>query len=85
MDAMLTMFSQEFMGDAKDNIVVLYENGKPQMYYVRPDLYRVLMAVDKPAKLPALLDQTMGRVARAIRLGTTGLRPGFSLLTKPIR
>jgi hypothetical protein len=85
MDALLTVFSQEFTGDAKDNILVLYEDGEPQLYYVRPDLYRVLMAYDKPAQLPQLIDQTFGRVARSIRLGTTGLKPGFSLLTNPLR
>jgi hypothetical protein len=85
MDALLTVFSQEFTGDAKDNILVIYENGKPQLYYVRQDLYRALMAVDKPARLPAVIDKTFGRVARAIRLGTTGLKPGFSLLTNPLR
>jgi hypothetical protein len=85
MDALLTVFSQEFSGEAKDNIVVLYEDGQPQLYYVRPDLYRSLMAVDKPARLPAIIDQTFGRAARMIRLGTTGLKAGFSLLTNPLR
>ena len=85
MDALLTVFSQDFQADAKDNILIFYEKGKPQLYYVRPDLYRALMAVDKPTRLPEIIDQTFGRVARAIRLGTTGLKPGFSLLTNPLR
>jgi hypothetical protein len=85
MDALLTVFSQDFTGDAKDNILVLYEKGEPQLYYVRPDLYRALMAVDAPAKLPRIIDLTFGVVARAIRLGTTGLKPAFSLGTNPMR
>lgn len=85
MDAMLTVFSQEAMGDPKENIVTLYRNGKREAYYVRDDLYRALVAYDKPFRLPKILDYTVGTVARGIRLGATGIRAGFSLMTNPMR
>jgi hypothetical protein len=43
------------------------------------------MAYDKPYKLPAIVYQTFGRITRTIRLGATGLRAGFSMLTNPMR
>lgn len=85
MDALLTVFSQDVSGSPKDNIITLYRNGQREAYWVRDDLYKALTAYDKPLKLPAILDQTAGRVARMIRLGTTGVRAGFSLVTNPLR
>ncbi len=85
MDALLTVFSQEVVGDPKENIITLYRGGEQQAYWVRDDLYRALTAYDKPLRLPTIIEQTFGRVARAIRLGATGARAGFSLLTNPLR
>ena len=85
MDAILTIFSQNITGDPKDNIVILYRNGQREAYYVRDDLYRALTAYDKPYRLPEVVDQTIGRIARGIRLGATGVRAGFSLVTNPLR
>jgi len=84
-DAILTFFDQSFVGDPKDNILTLYQGGKRTLYWVRPDLYKALVGLDKPYRLPRLLDATFGRVARTIRLGATGLRAGFSLVTNPLR
>jgi hypothetical protein len=85
MDALLTIFSQDVVGDPKDNIVVLWRGGKRELYYVRDDLYRALTAYGKPFRMPAILDQTAGRIRRTITLGATGVRAGFSLITNPLR
>jgi hypothetical protein len=85
MDTTLTFFSQMVKGDPKDNIIPFYRNGKLEAHWVRSDLFRALMAYDKPYKLPEILDQTFGRIARTIRVGATGLRAGFSLITNPAR
>ena len=85
MDSLLTVFSQNIIGDPKDNIVVLFREGKKKCYYLRTDLYRALTAYDKPFKMHYLLDITAGKLARLARLGATGIRPAFAIMTNPPR
>lgn len=88
MDGMLTMFEQSFFGDPKDRVLTFFENGKRQVYQIGEEydaLYRAFVAMDKPAKLPRIIDLTFGTASRAMRLGATGIRAGFSLVTNPIR
>ena len=49
-----------------------------------PALYEAIHGLDV-ARLPKWIDATFGRAARGLRLGTTGLRATFSLVTNPIR
>lgn len=58
--------------------------GKTRWYEVDPNVYEALHGLDM-ARLPKVLDWTLGRVARGLRLGTTGLRAAFSLGTNPVR
>lgn len=53
-------------------------------YQVDPRLYEAMHSLDI-ARLPKALDLTFGAAARALRLGTTGLRAAFSLGTNPVR
>ncbi len=85
MDALLTIFSQSFIGDPKDNIGTFWRNGKRESWYVRPDLFRCLMAYDKPAKLPPLVDATLGAANRFYRAGATAWKPGFAWYTNLLR
>jgi hypothetical protein len=85
MDSVLTIYENIYKGSNKDNVVVLWRNGKQEMYQVRPDIYRVVTAMDQQFQLPRVLDWIFGKPARMIRLTTTGLRAGFSMITNPLR
>lgn len=82
MDRMLTVFSA-----AKPtgfNVVPVVRNGKREYYELHPDLYRVLMEIDHTT-LPKLVHLVLGVPTQMIRIGATGLKPGFALVTAPMR
>jgi len=85
MDAAITIFQNLYRSDAKDNIIILWRGGKRKLYQVAPDVYRSMMAIDEQFQLPKVLDWIVGLPTRAVRLGATGLRPAFSMLTNPMR
>lgn len=82
-DDMMTFYSNMPQYIGKENIVTFWKDGKRKFYEVHPDLSRTLKAID-PIQLGVMLN-IFGAPARAIRLGATGLRPGFSLITNPLR
>lgn len=84
MDAVLTLFSQGKQYYGKDNIVSIFRNGKREFFEVDPEIYRALLGLDK-LTLPWFVDALFGAPARAVRLGATGIRAGFALITNPIR
>jgi len=65
-------------------IFPVWENGKVKWYELDQELYEALTGMDT-YRLGPVLDLLFGRPARALRLGTTGLRAAFSLVTNPIR
>jgi len=85
MDAAITIFQNMYRPDAKDNVIVLWRKGKRQMYQVAPDVYRAMTAIDQQFQLSKILDIVLGVPTRMIRLGATGLRPAFSMITNPLR
>ncbi len=85
MDTMLTMYENVYRGSTKDNVIVLWRNGKQEMYQVDPDVYRALTNLDQQFQLPKVVDWIFGKPARLLRLTTTGLRAGFSMITNPLR
>lgn len=82
---LVTVFENVWRPDPLANVAVIWRGGRREVWRFRPDLYRVLVALDKPHRLPRVLDVVLGAPARAIRLGATGLRAGFSLITNPLR
>ena len=84
LDAMITLFSQGKGYFGKDNIVSIYRNGKREYFQLHPYLYDAMKGLDK-VTLPWFLDYTFGKATRMVRLGATGIRAGFSLITNPIR
>lgn len=64
--------------------------GKTRWYYVEPKLYNTLAKIEPPsvksiAHMGPVLDLIGAAPKRLFTLGTTGLRPTFSLLTNPLR
>jgi hypothetical protein len=84
MDAVLTVFSQGQRYFGKDNVVSIVRDGKREFFELHPDLFRAMKGLDK-VTLPWFVNYTFGSAARGVRLGATGLRAGFTLITNPIR
>lgn len=84
MESIITLFSQGKNYFGKDNIVSIYRKGKREFFELDPILYDAMKGLDK-VTLPIMLDYVLGKPTRAIRLGATGIRAGFSLITNPIR
>lgn len=61
------------------------DDGVIRWYRVRPDVYETLTGGLNPYHLGKLADATLGKSARAFKLGTTGMRASFSLVTNPLR
>lgn len=59
-------------------------NGIVHQYKVPVDLYNTLEGLDFH-QLHPIVDALFGKTARLFNMGTTGLRPSFSLITNPIR
>ena len=83
-DTLLEYYTGADAPGGSDPIVARRVNGEVRWYYVRPDLYAALEGI-QPARLPLVADLLLGVPARLFRLGTTGLRPAFSLFTNPVR
>jgi len=83
-DEIVTVFLDAPNYYGKDNIVPIVVDGKKSWYEVHPELYRVLKGMDAYV-LPKFLNMTLGKSARAVRLGATGLNPAFSLVRNVIR
>lgn len=84
LEAVINMFSQARQYYGKDNIVSVLKNGKREYYQVNPLIYESLKGMDK-LTLPYALDLVFGKATRMVRLGSTGIQAGFSLITNPIR
>jgi hypothetical protein len=81
--SLINLFSQgDYYG--KDNIVSIYKDGKREFYQLHKDLYDSMKGLDN-VTLPWFIDSTFGSASRLVRLGATGIRAGFALITNPIR
>lgn len=60
------------------------QTGKTDWYEMRPDVFDALRGMDG-FRFGKSLDLIIGLPARMTRLGTTGLRASFSLVTNPLR
>lgn len=84
MDAVLTVFTSGKSYYGKDNIVSITRNGKQEFWQLDAELYRSMKGLDI-VTLPWFVNLVFGVPSRMVRLGATGLRPGFSLITNPAR
>ena len=80
----LTFFTEARLPNSPDPILPIWQNGKVEWYQVDFELFDSLAGMDM-FYLPRVLDLMLGAPARLFRLGTTGLRPAFSLVTNPLR
>ncbi|MBM3815244.1 MAG: hypothetical protein FJW20_26835, partial [Acidimicrobiia bacterium] len=80
----LTYFTMATKPKGLDPIVAVKDMTEIKWYYVAPEVYEVLNGLQMP-RLGPIADLFLGMPARAFRLGTTGLRASFSLVTNPLR
>lgn len=84
LDEVITFFSAAHQPKGLDPIVPMMKNGEMKWFQVDETLYNTLSGLDL-YRLPKVLDIILGVPTRMFRLGTTGLRPAFSLITNPTR
>lgn len=80
---MLSIFGTKSQYQGKDNIVMIWKNGKREFYELHPELYQALTGID-PIQLGPLL-KIMSPFSRLLRLGATGLNVGFAMVRNPFR
>lgn len=83
-DEMITFFHSAHKPKGTDPIVPVKTATGIEWYYVDPEIYNVLNGLDV-YRLPKAMDLFLGAPGRVFRLGTTGLRASFSLVTNPSR
>ncbi len=59
--------------------------GKVHWYVLAPDVFEVIGGVDNPRVAAGMLAQLAAWGTRTFKMGTTGLRPKFNLVTNPLR
>jgi hypothetical protein len=68
-----------------DPIVARKTANGTEWYQIPADVHELLAGVEAPARLGWVFELLMGAPTRAFKLGTTGLRASFSLVTNPAR
>lgn len=68
-----------------DPIIPLRTAAGTKWYQVPAQVFEILQGVQEPARLGPVFELFAGMPNRAFKLGTTGLRPSFSLVTNPVR
>lgn len=76
--------AKSLMRTNDQNVVTFWLDGKQRAFSLHPEIYRTVKGLDSIVH-KSFLSITAAGAARAVRLGATGLRPGFSLVTNPIR
>ncbi len=59
--------------------------GDMHWYVLAPDVFEVIAGVDSPRVAAGMLAQLAAWGTRTFKMGTTGLRPAFNLVTNPLR
>lgn len=84
-DVLLTFFAPRWDPKKGENpILPVFRGGKVRWYEMDHHLYGALNS-NTDSKWPWYIRSTLGASARIFRMGTTGLRPRFTLITNPIR
>ncbi len=89
-EMLVTFWAPATFPKGVDPVVAVHTGAGIKWYYIDPRLYDVMGSLDI-ARLDdihgmfRLVEATLGRAARAMRAGTTGLRASFGLLWNPLR
>ena len=83
LDDFMTQWVTASHGIPKENVVMVYKDGKPQALKLTGDLYDAIKGIDPWLIPPAL--KALAFPKKAVAAGATGLRASFGLVTNPIR
>lgn len=75
-DDVLTVYVNAPRYSGKDNVISIMQDGAQKFYEVDKDVYRAFEGLDN-FTMPPSLDWLLGKPARSVRLGATGLNLGF--------
>jgi hypothetical protein len=81
---LVSFFTPAMRQAGKDPIVPYLDGAQVRYFQVEPKIYDALMGMDL-YRLPKAVDFLLGKPARLFRLGTTGVRATFGLVTNPLR
>lgn len=86
MGQFMTFFKPAIVPEGSQDPIVAIQNeeGEIQWYELSGELYKAFQGLDI-YRLPWYLDYIFGVPARTFRLGTTGIRASFALITNPAR
>ena len=84
-DEMLSYATMRDTPTGIDPIIALRTATGTRWYQVPAMVFEILEGVQEPARLGAVFEIFAGVPARAFKLGTTGVRASFSLVTNPLR
>ena len=80
----ITIFRPDYYMKGDKPIARYINDGKMELYYINPYLYRSLKGLQY-WRMPKLLDSTLGALTRSIKLGATELNVAFGMLSNPMR
>lgn len=80
----ITFFSPAQFPKGQDPVLPRWVDGQVKWYRLNHKVAALLAGMDV-YRLPKVADLVLGVPARAMRLGTTGLRASFGLITNPLR
>lgn len=80
----LTFFAPAQMPKGQDPIIPVWSGDRVRWFQVNHRVASMLAGMDV-YRLPQVLDLVLGMPARMFRMGTTGLRAAFTLVTNPAR
>ena len=84
-DEMLSYATMRDTPTGIDPIIALDTANGKRWFQVPAMVFEILEGVQEPARLGAVFEIFAGVPARAFKLGTTGVRASFSLVTNPLR
>ncbi|HUW31192.1 MAG TPA: LPD38 domain-containing protein [Planctomycetota bacterium] len=84
LDQILTVFNTAARYTGRQNIVVIWRDGKRQFWEINPKIYQVLTDMDREF-WPAWMMTVAAPASRAMKLGATGLSAPFALVKNPLR
>lgn len=84
-DTIINFANQASTPTGVDPIIAVREGNATRWYQVPPQVFEILAGVQESARLGPLFELFMGMPNRAFKLGTTGVRASFSLVTNPLR
>lgn len=81
-ESLLSVFKVANEAPGNENIIDIWRNGEREFWQLDPNVYRATTEMDRESLPGALM--SFAAATRMVRLGATGLKGSFSLVTNPL-